>query len=213
MKKNKNLERDKSDINKRFRDETLNALTEKRKEAEEELNRRLTAIDELFQKSTDTVKGERIDTPLVELNRKIKELITGISSPPGIKEKKAFLPIRIIRVIARKILHFFLGGHFAPTMAQELNFLSRIVDLLNRQNEIRNQIVATERELNQAIIESIQQLKHLIDTKEAELLRLVTHLPIKRMDLLLYDIGKREEELSSITIRLSRELENLKRKK
>ncbi|MCD6452638.1 MAG: hypothetical protein J7L64_09810 [Acidobacteria bacterium] len=198
MKKDEILEPDKKKIEERLKDETLEALTKKRKEAEEEFNRRLTAVDELFRRSIETGKGERVGIILADLNRWINERVS---------ERQKPLIIRAIRAVGRKILSFFFGDPLG------FETTSRIIDFLNRENEIRNEIILAERELNQAMIHLFQSIIPLIAAKEAELLRLVTHLPIKRMDLILEDIGKKEEELTSLALRLSKELESLKKGK
>jgi len=160
---------------------------------------------------------------LQELNRHVNQLIEENRQllPPEDTGRISRLPlIRQLKAAIGRFLWFFIKPRLAAVTTKQMGFNSDAVNQLNRtneqidkflhqlrqfhdrllafikkNNEIYRQLFEIQRTFNHQLILFFKRIIPIINAKDVEVIRLLTYLPLKRMDLIFEEFDKKQEFL------------------
>ena len=160
---------------------------------------------------------------LQELNSQINQLIEENQKllPTEERGRISRLPlIRQLKAMLGRLLWYFIKPRLAIVIAKQMGFNSQVVHQLNRineqtdaflhqlrlfhdkllafikkNNELYRQLFEIQRTYNHQLVVFVQKIIPLINAKDVEVIRLLTYLPLKRMDLIFEEFDKKQEFL------------------
>jgi hypothetical protein len=174
---------------------------------------------------------------LNELNKKIERLIEENNQllPTEETVRISRLPLfRQLKAAIGRALWFFLKPRIAIPISKQMGFNSDVVNQLNRSNEqidyflhqlrqfhdkllafikknneIYRQLFEIQRTYNHQLMLFFQKIIPLINAKDVEVIRLLTYLPLKRMDIIFEEFDKKQEFLQQSLKQQQEELNNI----
>lgn len=160
---------------------------------------------------------------LQQLNQKVGQLIAENNQllPTEEKGRISKLPLfRQLKAAIGRAIWFFLKPRIAIPFSKQMGFDSDMVNQLNRSNEqtdyflhqlrqfhdkllafikknneVYRQLFEIQRAYNHQLMLFFQKIIPLINAKDVEVIRLLTYLPLKRMDLIFEEFDKKQEFL------------------
>jgi len=174
---------------------------------------------------------------LQELNRNVNQRIEENRQLFPIEEtgRISRLPvIRKFKAAISRILWFFIKPKLAAVTTKQMGFNSDVVNQLNRtneqidsflhqlrqfhdrllafikrNNELYRQLFEIQRTYNHQLILFFKRIIPLINAKDVEVIRLLTYLPLKRMDLIFEEFDKKQEFLHQSLTQHQEELKKI----
>jgi hypothetical protein len=174
---------------------------------------------------------------LNELNKKIEKLIEENNQllPTEETGRISRLPLfRQLKAVIGRAIWFFLKPRIATPISKQMGFNSDVVNQLNRSNEqvdyflhqlrqfhdkllafikknneIYRQLFEIQRTYNHQLMLFFQKIIPLINAKDVEVIRLLTYLPLKRMDIIFEEFDKKQEFLQQSLKQQQEELNNI----
>jgi hypothetical protein len=174
---------------------------------------------------------------LNELNKKVEKLIEENNQllPTEETGRISRLPLfRQLKAAMGRAIWFFLKPRIAIPISKQMGFNSDVVNQLNRSNEqvdyflhqlrqfhdkllafikknneIYRQLFEIQRTYNHQLMLFFQKIIPLINAKDVEVIRLLTYLPLKRMDIIFEEFDKKQEFLQQSLKQQQEELNNI----
>ncbi len=174
---------------------------------------------------------------LNELNKKVERLIEENNQllPTEETGRISRLPLfRQLKAAIGRAIWFFLKPRIATPISKQMGFNSDVVNQLNRSNEqidyflhqlrqfhdkllafikknneIYRQLFEIQRTYNHQLMLFFQKIIPLINAKDVEVIRLLTYLPLKRMDIIFEEFDKKQEFLQQSLKQQQEELNNI----